>query len=137
MKKICSHCQQPIEEPSVYKVRHGASLTYEHAHWDTCLQLLKMELKKAQDKPQTVTEEVLQLVAGERLSQDAKWGRKPGGWSDVPLLKLAVLSEEHGEVARALLEKSPRDHLKKELIQVAAVAVAWVEQIVCDEGCPF
>ena len=49
---------------------------------------------------------------------------------------LAVLGEEFGEVCRALLEvgvdgaeardKHGKD-LRKELIQVAAVAVAWIE----------
>jgi NTP pyrophosphatase (non-canonical NTP hydrolase) len=42
---------------------------------------------------------------------------------------LAVLLEEVGEVARALLEGEPVADLRAELIQVAAVAVAWVEGI--------
>ena len=49
------------------------------------------------------------------------------------LERLAVLTEEVGEVARAILEQSRLtndDHgkeLKKELVQVAAVCVAWLE----------
>lgn len=49
--------------------------------------------------------------------------------------KLAVLAEEFGEVAQLIAEaviskdrRNPRE-LKKELIQVAAVAVAWCEAI--------
>ncbi len=49
--------------------------------------------------------------------------------------RMAVLSEEVGEVARHVCETmiqadryQPRE-LKKELIQVAAVAVAWIEAI--------
>jgi len=47
--------------------------------------------------------------------------------------RLAVLAEEFGEVANAVLETSygadGDEHLREELIQVAAVAVAWVEAI--------
>lgn len=41
--------------------------------------------------------------------------------------KLAVLAEEFGEVAKALNEGAYPADLREELIQVAAVAVAWVE----------
>lgn len=50
--------------------------------------------------------------------------------------KLACLGEEFGEVARATLEWSSlvpehgtRGQLEHELIQVAAVAVAWLEAL--------
>jgi NTP pyrophosphatase (non-canonical NTP hydrolase) len=48
--------------------------------------------------------------------------------------KLAVLVEEVGEVARELCEsraesRSPDSNLKTELIQLAAVAVAWSESL--------
>ena len=51
-----------------------------------------------------------------------------------PEYKLAVLSEEMGEVASAMLgdmgDKRAHDHvLRKELLQVAAVAVAWAESL--------
>lgn len=52
-----------------------------------------------------------------------------------PFEKYAVLGEEFGEVGRALLEKGELANdkhgvsLEKELIQVAAVAMAWVESI--------
>lgn len=42
--------------------------------------------------------------------------------------KLAILTEEVGEVARDLLD-GPTDNLRTELVQVAAVAVAWVEAL--------
>jgi NTP pyrophosphatase (non-canonical NTP hydrolase) len=41
-------------------------------------------------------------------------------------VKAAVLAEECGEVARAVLEVDMRG-LRDELVQVAAVAVAWLE----------
>lgn len=44
-------------------------------------------------------------------------------------VKMSVLTEEVGEVARALLECNHVDQLETELIQVAAVAFAWIEAI--------
>jgi NTP pyrophosphatase (non-canonical NTP hydrolase) len=43
-------------------------------------------------------------------------------------IKLAVLAEEFGEVARAVCE---RDYvnLREELVQVAAVSLAWLEAL--------
>ena len=43
-------------------------------------------------------------------------------------MKAAVLNEECGEVARAVLDRD-EDALVNELIQVAAVAVAWLESL--------
>ena len=37
----------------------------------------------------------------------------------------AILSEECGEVARAVLESSPRESLRAELLQVACFALRW------------
>ncbi len=73
------------------------------------------------------TRVALMRVDAERLRQDRKWGRAPGVWTNDAGIKLAVLVEEVGEVARAVLERSDLGHLREELIQVAAVAVAWAE----------
>lgn len=43
--------------------------------------------------------------------------------------KLAILTEELGEVARAMCDKEPKERLREELIQVAAVATAWAEAL--------
>lgn len=58
--------------------------------------------------------------------------------------KLAVLMEEVGEVAREVCEaraerREPSPNLRVELIQVAAVAVAWAEGLpfVMDERTPL
>jgi NTP pyrophosphatase (non-canonical NTP hydrolase) len=67
-------------------------------------------------------DEVLDLVKAERIHQDDKWG--PSVLRPTP--GLVVLVEEVGEVANAMLE-SDSPELVKELIQVAAVAVAMVE----------
>lgn len=75
----------------------------------------------------------LAAVSAERDRQAALWaaphahGQGDCSSPDVPLMvKFAVLGEEFGEVARAILE---RDHnsLKTELIQTAAVACAILE----------
>jgi len=73
----------------------------------------------------------LRDVHEERLRQDdlISAGKIPWNCSDPDApdgYKLAVLTEELGEVARAILEGS---NLREELIQVAAVAVAWAEAI--------
>lgn len=62
-------------------------------------------------------------VLAERQRQQAKWGTQyhdPAGW-------LPILVEEVGEVGKAIFEKSTEEY-RKELIQVAAVAVAAVEE---------
>ncbi len=44
-------------------------------------------------------------------------------------LRLAVLTEELGEVAKELLEGENKVNLRTELIQVAAVAIRWIEYL--------
>ena len=94
------------------------------------------------------TLEVLQEVSDERARQDLKWGIQrthPNGtssrlWShardgsrritdeaaqDGRLSWMHILQEEYYE---ALAEEDP-DKIRAELVQVAAVAVAWIESI--------
>lgn len=70
---------------------------------------------------------VIREVIAERARQDELWGIQDHD----PYLWLAILTEEVGEVARALLDATEehRDVVgyREELIQVAAVAVAMVE----------
>ncbi|KAA1217237.1 hypothetical protein H2653_11085 [Vibrio cholerae] len=58
------------------------------------------------------------------VSQDFKWGADR---NLDPLFWNAILGEEVGEVSKAILENDP--NLRNELIQVAAVAMQWVECI--------
>lgn len=76
-----------------------------------------------------ITDEVLKDVYLERENQNIKWKREPGVWDRPPGIKYLVLGEEVGEVARALLENDSTEHLYQELIQVAAVSVAWAESL--------
>ena len=78
----------------------------------------------------------LKCIAMERIKQDIKWGEQnhnPERW-------LAILAEEFGEAGKAICELIPTskrtynkqvclDNLEYELIQIAAVCVAWVECI--------
>ena len=63
----------------------------------------------------------------QQWSAPHKWGQGDCSSSSVDdTVKAAVLTEECGEVSRAVLDA---DHaaLRSELVQVAAVAVAWLE----------
>lgn len=85
--------------------------------------------------PSKFTSDILEDIRAERFRQDEKWGVQDHG----SLLWNAILGEEVGEVSKCLLEiswaKTPEeaqrlfDHLKEELVQVAAVAVAWHESL--------
>jgi NTP pyrophosphatase (non-canonical NTP hydrolase) len=78
-------------------------------------------------------------IEGERRRQYAKWhrahywGHGDCSSDDVAIeVKVAVLMEECGEVARAVLDVAPLDDLRAELVQVAAVAVAMIEWVDSD-----
>jgi len=63
----------------------------------------------------------------ERWSAPHRWGRGDCSSSEVDeTVKASVLAEECGEVSRAVLD-ADHEALRRELIQVAAVAVAWLE----------
>lgn len=65
---------------------------------------------------------ILIEVEAERIKQDSKWGEQ----NHEPFKWVAILGEEFGEVAKATLENDPHNY-REELIQVAAVAVAAIE----------
>ncbi len=75
-------------------------------------------------------ETVLMEIRAERARQDLKWGAHRQHPDEV---WLAILMEEVGEAAAAALEQrhgSGTDaDLARELLQVAAVAVCWLEAI--------
>ena len=74
-------------------------------------------------------------IQAERNRQERKWGQQDHEnlkWS-------AILQEEVGEVAKAILEEPSfecgyDEALRREVIQVAAVAVAWLEAIARQQG---
>lgn len=67
-------------------------------------------------------------VQAERARQDARWGPPDAASRELMLELVAVLTEETGEVARAVLERD-RENLREELIQVAAVAQKFWEAL--------
>jgi hypothetical protein len=87
---------------------------------------------KQQTKEQAIImADVLADVLKERVRQNNKWGvqrHEDGRW-------LSILGEEFGEVCQALqdgmISQKETDANNKyiELIQVAAVAMAWAEQV--------
>jgi NTP pyrophosphatase (non-canonical NTP hydrolase) len=79
---------------------------------------------------------IAELIADERDRQEGKARAGEFAWtcSDPDVSheqRLAVLVEEVGEVARAVLGASGAvsdgGNLRRELVEVAAVAVAWLE----------
>lgn len=87
-----------------------------------------------------VRSKVYAAVDCERDRQATKWGRDHwwgrGDCSSAgvdPMVKAAVLSEECGEVSRAVLDMDP-SQLMDELVQVAAVSVAWLEYLFREAG---
>ncbi len=63
-------------------------------------------------------------IKAERARQDAKWGEQDHD----DLYWLGILMEEVGELAKSIIENDPKNGAK-ELIQSAAVCVAWMEAI--------
>ena len=73
-----------------------------------------------------ITPHPLVDVSNERIRQLKLWGEQ----NHDPKTWLGILTEEVGEVAREINDNGPGTaHYRKELIQVAAVAVAAVEAL--------
>ena len=75
-------------------------------------------------------EEIIQEVVEEWGRQDLQWGtveERVGHRTD--MVCLTLLTEEVGEVARAINDGEPVHRMKQELVQVAAVAVMWLETL--------
>ncbi len=69
-------------------------------------------------------EKILQEIRNERKRQDLKFGKRTN--DNDPWME--ILAEEVGEVANALIDKWDSE-TEKELIQVAAVCVKWIEHL--------
>jgi NTP pyrophosphatase (non-canonical NTP hydrolase) len=70
---------------------------------------------------------ILSEIKEERKRQDKKWGEQ----NHHPLIWNNILGEEYGEVCKATIEATENDYSKyrKELVEVAAVAVAAIESL--------
>jgi len=69
-------------------------------------------------------DKIFEAIRAERKRQDEKWGADRRINS---LYWLGILTEEVGEVAKALIEFQS-EQAEKELVQCAAVIVCWLEQ---------
>lgn len=74
----------------------------------------------------SLTAVAVAAIHAERERQDMKWGSQRHLHDDV---WNRILGEEVGEVAKALNEQEPIENLRAELVQVAAVCVAWIEAL--------
>ncbi len=80
-------------------------------------------------------------ITSERFKQIQKWGNeaeqlnKHDSYRSYCQNKLSVLIEEIGEVARAVNDQEGFERIREELIQVAAVTVAWIETIQTGKRC--
>ena len=74
---------------------------------------------------------IMQAIRRESIRQDYKWGTDFVDRSDERWL--TILAEEFGEVTEAVLRDSDED-IEKELIQVAAVCVSWLEHRTLRQG---
>ncbi len=74
---------------------------------------------------QTPMEQVFDAIREERRRQDEKWGADR---DQNDMIWLTILIEEVGEVAQSILQK---DWIgaTMELVQCAAVLVAWMENV--------
>lgn len=71
-----------------------------------------------------MTNQILDKIARERHRQDLKWGEQ----NHTDERWLTILVEEVGELAKEIYEGNKAD-LTDELVQVAAVAIVWLEAI--------
>ena len=65
----------------------------------------------------------LGLIISERIAQNVKWGEQ----NHDDCKWLAILAEEVGEAAQAMLQEQGAARVREELVQAAAVIVAWLE----------
>lgn len=87
------------------------------------------------------SDHIMALIAAERARQDARADGGIGKYAadGRTLLALAVLTEEVGEVAKAALNLTIPDNgttylLRYELVQVAAVAIGWLDGMEATDG---
>lgn len=73
-------------------------------------------------------ESVLAAVSAEQNRQIELWGDQR---DHDDTLWLTILTEEVGEVAKAILEGDDPSHICEELVQVAAVAATWAQSVGC------
>ena len=69
---------------------------------------------------------IFEKIRAERQRQIDKWGDDR---NLDPFVWIAILSEELGEASQEVLKHNSQDKLEAEIVQIAAVAVAWLEDL--------
>ena len=81
-----------------------------------------------------INEDIYKELVEERIKQHLQWGEQNHG----PLFWNAILQEEVGEVARAVVDNHNEglslEVYRNELVQVAAVAISAIESYDRNEG---
>lgn len=73
--------------------------------------------------------DIYRFISAERMRQSVKHpGQTIADDTTDPYKKLAILLEEVGEVARAMLDGKPIE-MRTELLEVAACCVGWLESL--------
>lgn len=67
---------------------------------------------------------VYNSLAEERAHQDRKFGMEPLA---TPEQLIAILGEEFGEICRCICQARSKAELNKEVRQLAAVGIAWLD----------
>ena len=127
-------------EFNIYNIRNGAWKFVRKADtYAAACQLIAQWNDRSNDgqcgcSPESyqIDQRVMDAIATERQRQIDKWGR----YKDMPPPTwLMILGEEFGEACAAAHDtlydvagKADEDHLDAELVQVAAVAIAWLEE---------
>ena len=87
---------------------------------------MSAEIDNSLHIPTDVQDRVWNDVLGERKRQDDMFGDQTYNNNE---LWNVIGVEEVGEVAKAIYDKDETSHLYSEIIQVAAVYVAWAESL--------
>jgi hypothetical protein len=130
---ICAVCERPIHGAVTRGPLASGIVVDTHETERACIDALRGALALATSTGGP-TARALALVAAERSRQNEKFKRTPGRWDDEDGDKLAVLGEEYGEVCRARWERAPVHMLRGEIVDLAAVAVCWIENLLPSLG---
>lgn len=68
--------------------------------------------------------DIFSLITEERNKQKQKFGDEPEATRDG---LLRILGEEFGEICKEVNQRKSRQAIDKEVLQLAAVCVAWLE----------
>lgn len=121
---------EPLTNTYKTVVRSDGYMTYDRAYRE-CMEHLALLSGENKPGPEDITGMVLTEIENERTRQKQKWGHQhhsAGDW-------LLILIEEVGEASQAILQDRHED-AEKELYQVAAVAAAWLEDILAGKFTP-